>query len=288
MMSAIFNQMKMKRIITLLSVGVITGTLGGLVSAISLTLANRYPHYVMVRLIAFTFQRYLNKWILLSTLFFFLLYLINLLLAFLARRLRRKNERRFIKLAWVHLVCAAFLLYGGWAINHYWLPYRFHFLSLLADAGILVLTLFLRWLLIKVKWENLSKPKTTKSVRRIAVVSIVFLLILNSGVAIESCTNAPEGPNIILISIDTLRHDALGVNDCEIEDITPNIDRFSQRAVNFKTCIAPSPWTLPSHMSMLTSLYPETHKMDAPNAKFMQLSVDPSIITLAETLRNQN
>ncbi len=133
--------------------------------------------------------------------------------------------------------------------------------------------------------RNLLK---TKFIKRIALFLTIFLVILNLSVIIDTKINAPEGNNILLISIDTLRYDSLGINGCDIKNITPNIDKFSKEAINFKSCIAQSPWTLPSHMTMLTSLYPLTHKMDSPKALEKHISVDQSIITLAEMLRNQN
>lgn len=65
-------------------------------------------------------------------------------------------------------------------------------------------------------------------------------------------------PNIILISIDTLRSDHLGCYGHQW-DISPNIDKLATRGVLFRNALAQSPWTLPSHMSILTSLYPSVH-----------------------------
>jgi arylsulfatase A-like enzyme len=42
-------------------------------------------------------------------------------------------------------------------------------------------------------------------------------------------------------------------------DTTPNIDRFAGEAVFFETAFSSAPWTLTSHMSMLTGLMPSMH-----------------------------
>lgn len=75
----------------------------------------------------------------------------------------------------------------------------------------------------------------------------------------------PEGPtpgsgraNLIMISIDTLRADHLGCYGYS-RPTSPAIDRLAEQGVRFKTVIAQSPWTLPSHVSMLTGLYPHRH-----------------------------
>lgn len=86
-------------------------------------------------------------------------------------------------------------------------------------------------------------------------------------------------PNIILISIDTLRADHLGCYGYP-RDTTPNIDAFSSSAALFKNVIAQAPYTISSHMSMLTSLYPSFHKVN-----MIELSrLHPDKVTLAEVL----
>jgi arylsulfatase A-like enzyme len=88
-------------------------------------------------------------------------------------------------------------------------------------------------------------------------------------------------PNIILISIDTLRADHLGCYGYK-RDTTPNIDAFSTSAILFKNAISQAPYTVSSHMSMLTSLYPSFHKVN-----MIELSrLNPNKDTLAEVLYN--
>ena len=65
-------------------------------------------------------------------------------------------------------------------------------------------------------------------------------------------------PNIILVSIDTLRADHIHGYGYERET-TPTLDDLMQRGTSFLNTISPSPWTLPAHVSLFTSLYPHTH-----------------------------
>ena len=73
-----------------------------------------------------------------------------------------------------------------------------------------------------------------------------------------ACSNRPATPNIILISIDSLRPDRLGIYGYE-RDTSPNIDRLASESVVFDNAFSTTSWTLPSHVSMLTGLYPEVH-----------------------------
>ncbi|HSN54266.1 MAG TPA: sulfatase [Candidatus Sulfomarinibacteraceae bacterium] len=63
-----------------------------------------------------------------------------------------------------------------------------------------------------------------------------------------------ERLNLILISIDTLRADHLSLLGYPLPT-SPNIDRWAAAAAAvFESVVAPAPWTLPSHVSLLTGL----------------------------------
>jgi arylsulfatase A-like enzyme len=87
------------------------------------------------------------------------------------------------------------------------------------------------------------------------------------------------GANVILLSIDTLRADHLGCYGYR-EDTSPHIDAFAQEAVRFARTYAASNTTLPSHATMMTSLYPGTHKAEV--GRFAP--VPEEVTTLAEVL----
>jgi arylsulfatase A-like enzyme len=91
-----------------------------------------------------------------------------------------------------------------------------------------------------------------------------------------------EGLNIILISMDTLRADHLGSYGYH-RDTSPELDRMAQGGVLFKWAVAQAPYTLPSHMSLLTSRYPSFHKVNKPRESYL----NSEITTLAEILYNQ-
>jgi len=72
-----------------------------------------------------------------------------------------------------------------------------------------------------------------------------------------------DRPNLILISIDTLRADHLGCYNYP-RPTSPTIDALASEGVVFDDASTTSPWTLPSHASMLTGLYPRRHGLRLP------------------------
>jgi arylsulfatase A-like enzyme len=66
-------------------------------------------------------------------------------------------------------------------------------------------------------------------------------------------------PNVIIIVFDTLRRDGIQPYNAKVP--TPNLAAFSKDANVFYNCIATSPWTLPSHVSIFTGLYPNEHQI---------------------------
>jgi len=86
--------------------------------------------------------------------------------------------------------------------------------------------------------------------------------------------------NIVLISIDSLRADHLGCYGYE-RDTSPAIDALGAESTLFRNAISQAPWTLPSHASLLTSLYSRTHGADDPDRQ-----LPPTAATLASTLRS--
>lgn len=88
--------------------------------------------------------------------------------------------------------------------------------------------------------------------------------------------------NVILISLDTLRPDHLGCYGYS-RDTSPSIDSLSQESVLFQNTFATSPWTLPSHVSMLTSLNCINHQV-----YHIDQTMNPSISTLADILRTKD
>ncbi len=88
-----------------------------------------------------------------------------------------------------------------------------------------------------------------------------------------------QRPDVLFLVLDTQRVDRLSCYGCPL-DTTPHIDAFAAQATRYQMAIAAAQWTVPSHASMFTGLYPSAHTMT------QSYSVLPDdITTLAERLQ---
>ncbi len=90
----------------------------------------------------------------------------------------------------------------------------------------------------------------------------------------------PSIPNVLLVTIDTLRADAVGAYG-SAEARTPALDRLAREGVRFDAAFAPAPITLASHASMLTGLYPPGH-----GARDNGIPMRSDVPTIAELMQH--
>jgi len=96
-------------------------------------------------------------------------------------------------------------------------------------------------------------------------------------------------PSFVILLVDALRPDYLGVNGFQGE-VSPMLDRLAAESVRFENCFSPAPWTKPAIASLFTSLYPEAHGVtDHPagsvESSLLSATLPPQAVTLAEVLR---
>jgi arylsulfatase A-like enzyme len=94
----------------------------------------------------------------------------------------------------------------------------------------------------------------------------------------------PTSPDVVLVSIDTLRADHLGVYG-RSPTLTPEMDRIAREGVVFTRALASSPWTTPSVASLLTGLPTIRHGAGLPLSAgftFARAPLDGRFTTLAE------
>jgi arylsulfatase A-like enzyme len=99
----------------------------------------------------------------------------------------------------------------------------------------------------------------------------------------------PAGKNLIVILIDTLRADALGVygGSGAKDGLTPNLDAFARSGIRFANLMSPAPWTLPSVSSLVTGLQPQTHGAGQRFGNFAPTGLPSGATTMAEVLRDR-
>ncbi len=90
-----------------------------------------------------------------------------------------------------------------------------------------------------------------------------------------------EQPNIFLIILDTFRADKVFFSHRN-SNLTPFMEKILNNSIYFKNCISNSPWTVPSHISMFSGLYPSQNRQYSQSVNCLSKKLP----TLAEILSN--
>jgi arylsulfatase A-like enzyme/Tfp pilus assembly protein PilF len=121
---------------------------------------------------------------------------------------------------------------------------------------------------------------SSKTLTFALAISLVMSTACRRAAEPDTAKAPASPPNVLLITVDTLRADRLGCYGYEHAH-TPHTDRFADEGVRVERAIAPTPLTLPSHTSILTGLEPPAHSVRG-NGVFR---VPDSVQTLAEVLK---
>jgi arylsulfatase A-like enzyme/Tfp pilus assembly protein PilF len=108
----------------------------------------------------------------------------------------------------------------------------------------------------------------------------IIVIVLSIFFVVEGHAEATQ--NVLLVSIDTLRADRVGAYGYQ-KAKTPAMDSLARRGVLFKNTVAPAPFTLPSHVSLMTGLIPPMHGVQDNGGFYL----NSKIVTLAELLKSQ-
>jgi hypothetical protein len=92
---------------------------------------------------------------------------------------------------------------------------------------------------------------------KVAAGALIVVLTAAS-MACRGPANKPDPVDIRIITIDTLRADALEPYGA-IDTLTPNIARFAEQGVVYESATTPITVTRPAHSSIFTGLYPDQH-----------------------------
>lgn len=98
---------------------------------------------------------------------------------------------------------------------------------------------------------------------------IPLLLVVAVGCSGDGAVDAAAACarcNVLLVSLDTLRADHLGAYGYERET-SPHLDAIAERSVVFENAYVQAGWTLPSHYSIFTGLYPSRHQVVHTSSK---------------------
>ena len=113
---------------------------------------------------------------------------------------------------------------------------------------------------------------------------IPFVLLAALPAWLSGCGGGTDGempPSLILVSLDTLRADHMGLHGYG-RDTTPYLDRLANECVVYEHAFTTAPWTLVAHMTMFTGLYPDQHGVLESS-----LALSPEVPMLAERLQER-
>ncbi len=119
--------------------------------------------------------------------------------------------------------------------------------------------------------------KRSLSCKHIVLCLLAFIFAGTFSFFYAGCKiqDRPTHPNVLLITIDTLRADHLGCYGYRLAT-SPNIDRLAKYGVIFSDCTVQWPLTWPSMASMNTGAYPKTtgieHKISILPDSFYMMS----------------
>ena len=91
-------------------------------------------------------------------------------------------------------------------------------------------------------------------------------------------------PNLLLIVVDTLRADHLGIYGYH-RNTSPNLDSMAARGIVLDAAQSVAPWTNPAIVSLFTGLYPEAVLRAAPHREAIRQAIPARLDTLAQRLK---
>jgi arylsulfatase A-like enzyme len=106
-----------------------------------------------------------------------------------------------------------------------------------------------------------------------------WLLLALFAVGLLAACGRRQAPNILVVVVDTLRADRLGVYG-NSRGLTPFLDELARQGTVFRNAYAPTSWTCPSVASLLTSRYPSQHHVISFASRLSEEEV-----TMAEALQ---
>ena len=129
--------------------------------------------------------------------------------------------------------------------------------------------------------------------RSFPLASLSLAVRLAGGLIVASCATEQLAPvlrgeprHLILISIDALRADRLGCYGYDRET-SPFLDSLATRGVVFDQAVVNTHGTTPSHTTMLSGLYQESHRVGMSMTRFgLTGQIPESVRLLPELLRD--
>ena len=222
-----------------------------------------------------------------------ILILVSIILTYLCFKLIIAKSYEAVLPVFVALAIALdFLMFGGLLLLRSFSVMMFSIKGIALSIGLIVGSFALFYIVRLIFTLNPFSKFSFYTLRK-WVFSTVVILMLFSGLTVimkEGVANdvfpkykksSPNKPNIVLIVMDAVRPDHLSCYGYE-RNTTPYIDKIAEEGVLFKNVISPSTWTVPSHVSIFTGLFPFEH-----GAGHVSPYLPEKIETLTEILKKE-
>ncbi len=106
----------------------------------------------------------------------------------------------------------------------------------------------------------MKKNLTRREILKYGLYGSAASLLLSGALPVWGSRRQVKSPNVLLISIDTVRKDHCSVYGYK-RDTTPNLCKFAEQGARFDLAYSACSSTATSHASMFTSLYPPAHQV---------------------------
>ena len=276
-----FETVKKKRGVCFAAAAMLLGFGAGCAIAAYRVYTHKYIAYELYAMAAFAFQHEINH---AAGIAFFVCMLMAgiVALAHILARITAAPEKRPARRKFFGVILAC-LVFGGLAVDaahQKWLySFDHHIRTFLKyDIAIFIGLAVGGWLLMKIQLGRFL-DRIGKPCMALAVPVLLIAGLVNGGLYVYKKSASAGLPNIIFISIDDLRRDHMGCYGYH-RNTTPNIDAFARENILFTNAFVNEPWTLTSHMSMLTGFNSITHGV------YDWKALHPAVPTLAEYLKN--
>ncbi len=283
------NYSKQNSVIHQIKISFLGGLLTGIIIGGSLAIYNTWflNYYIQKGLTHFVIEIF-SEYIIQATLAATLIFLF--LLPFVAFFSQTISEIRAIRLARFTLMLVGIIwVIGGYQINKsIWFPPIASAKGILGNMFYSFICLGLAFLLYKIMMAfRLKLPLPFAGLlhklyngKLLSAIASIFI-VANGCTIYHLANHKPNSPNVVILSIDTLRADHLGCYGYE-RNTSPTIDKLASEGVQFSNCYAQRGLTWPSLTSIMTAMYPKTH-----GVRRNQVPLDGKNITIAEILKNE-
>jgi arylsulfatase A-like enzyme len=224
--------------------------------------ANRYLADGYPRLALGFLRRSLNVYALGAVLLFSLIGLTHLLL--------RRWKRPYAATAALWLLIATGAAVVSLRLSP-WTPRAHSLLGVLLYGSVALTGIWLAWLAARNEWavrRGVGLARRALGGARPAGIALLVLIGVNAAAAVLVDRAPRPRLNVLLITIDALRADHLGVYGYP-RPTSPNIDRLAGQSVTFRRAASQWPLTSPSFAAMMSSTYGRTNGLIRNTAQRM-------------------